>query len=322
MQKSTQTKAVGKPKNQVIEFEKNISDSVQNRVKEFTETGRLDLPKDYSVGNALTSAWLVLQSVTAKGGALALEVCTQASIANALLDMVVLGHNPVKHGYFIAYGDKLTWFPSYFGKSAALKRLEGFDKEPIATLIYKDDELVFGHNEIGEELISDHVSSWKNKLTGVIEGAYATVKQGDITRSAVMTMAEIKEAWTKNPSPNNRRDHTEFTGEFAKRTVINRLIKTILKTSNDDSLLADTIVENEEKHYIFDTDVVKSEEEKSRKEIAGNANTGEVLDFKDEPTKESELTQAAEPDPEYTEPKPTVKPSYKQKSLTDEAPWG
>ncbi|MCK9467567.1 MAG: recombinase RecT [Candidatus Absconditabacterales bacterium] len=299
---------VEKPKHQIIEFEKNISDSVQNKVTQLVKDGRLDLPSDYSIGNAVSSAWLVLQSVTVKGGALALDVCTKHSIANALLDMVILGHNPVKHGYFIAYGNKLTWFPSYLGKSASLKRLKGFEREPIATLIYENDELSFDHNELGEERITNHVSSWKNKLSGKIVGAYATVKQGDIVRSAVMTMAEIKEAWTKNPSPNNRRDHTEFTGEFSKRTVINRLIKTILKTSNDDNLLADTLLENEEKHYVFDNgkDYIEAEEVKVREKVKADANTGEVIDV-------DEIAEEIAKD-EIVEDEKVATP--------DEAPWG
>lgn len=295
-------------KNPIIEIEKNIADNVQNRISVLANEGRLNLPANYSVGNALASAWLIIQNVKDSNKRPALEVVTKESIANALLDMAVMGLNPAKkHGYFIVYGNQLTWFTSYFGKCAALKRLKGIDTEPVATIIYQNDELIFGHNELGEEYVTEHTTSWKNKLSGVIEGAYATVIASGIKRSAVMTMAEIREAWTKNPSPNNRRDHTDFTGEFAKRTVINRLVKMILQTSNDDDLLAETIIQNEDKHYDFEIEVV-NEEVKAKKEIATNANTGEVIDVEEKEERPEPVTVEVKPEA----PKPADK---------EAAPW-
>ena len=308
MSKELQKKEI---KNQIIEFEKNISDSVQNRITVLAQEGRLNLPENYSVGNALASAWLILQNTKDKSGALALHTCTKESVANALLDMTVMGLNPAKkHGYFIAYGNQMTWFTSYFGKCAAIKRIKGIECEPVATLIYQGDEITFGHNELGEEAIIEHVSSWKNKLTGNIEGAYATVMYNNIKRSAVMTMAEIKEAWTKNPSPANRRDHVDFAGEFAKRTVINRLVKMILQTTNDDDLLAETIILNEDKHYDFEGEVV-SEEVKAKREIAISANTGEVIGFEEEPEQE----------PVKEKVEAEVKPQQQKLIDDDQAPW-
>lgn len=106
--------------NQIME--KNLADNVQNRVLELTNKGRLNLPKNYSVGNALSSAWLIIQDLKDKNNKPALEVCTKESIANALLEMAILGLNPVKkQGYFIVYGNRLGWFTSYFGKCASLK---------------------------------------------------------------------------------------------------------------------------------------------------------------------------------------------------------
>lgn len=298
MQKPVQAQQKSLQPQKVFEFEKNISDSVQNRITELAQDRRLVLPPNYSVGNALASAWLILQNVKDRNGQPALKVCTPQSIANALLDMAIMGHNPAKkHGYFIVYGDQLTWFPSYFGKCASLKRIDGIEHEPIGTLIYDGDEIVLGHNELGEEMIVEHKTSWQNKLKGNIVGAYATVTYKDVKRSAVMTMAEIKEAWTKNPSPANRRDHTEFTGEFAKRTVINRLVKMILQTSNDDDLLAETIIQNEDQHWDFADAQIVSEENKAKREIATSANTGPVIDVAPE---EPASAPASQPKPAPT----------------------
>lgn len=262
-----------KKTNQVIEFEKTISDSVQNRISKLVSENRLDLPANYSVGNAINSAWLIIQRTQDRNKRPALEVCTKASIAEALLDMSILGLNPAKtQGYFIVYGNKLTWMTSYFGKASALKRLKGIETEPIATLIYKGDKVKLGHTDLKEEVVLEHEISFENKLNGEIVGAYATLTQSGKVRSAVMTIKEIRESWTMSKT---NPDHKTFTGEFVKRTVINRLAKMILNTSNDDELLAETILKNENQHYSFDT------AEEAEVEIETNANTGEVIDYEE-----------------------------------------
>lgn len=301
-------------KTKVIEFEKNISDSVTNRINVLSKDGRLNLPANYSVGNAITSAWLIIQGTTNKEGKYAIDVCTKESIANALLDMAVMGLNPAKkHGYFIMYANKLAWFTSYFGKCAVVKRLKGIENEPIATLIYDGDELILTHTKFREELVIEHKTSWANKIGGKIVGCYATVQQGENIRSAVMTKAEILEAWTKNPSLNNKRDHETFEGEFCKRTVINRLVKMIIQTSNDDDLLAETMAQNEDQHYNFsETEVV----EETKKEIEQNANKGEKVGFtKEAPTPEAEIVVNTSPLKQTASSE-----DYKQVSIDDDNP--
>lgn len=275
----------------IIQFEKTLGDSVQNRVTELTSQGRLNLPANYSIGNALQSAWLKILQTKDSNKRPALEVCTKESVANALLDMAVLGLNPAKdHGYFIVYGDKLSWFTSYFGKCAALKRISGIETEPVATIIYEGDALKLEFNELGEEIVTEHQTAWENKVKGNIVGAYATVMYKGIKRSAVMTLNEIKESWSKSISD---KEHKLFTGEFAKRTVINRLVKLILKTTNDDDLLAETVIKTEQAHYDFEPEVVS--EEKAKLEIAAQANTGPVVDIPTVPEENAEIKVEAQP---------------------------
>ncbi|MFA5739013.1 MAG: recombinase RecT, partial [Bacteroidales bacterium] len=141
--------------------EKTIADVVQNRVNELVQGGRLNLPANYSVGNAMSSAWLILQSVVDKDKKPALEVCTKESVVNALLDMAILGLNPAKQqGYFIAYGNRLAWSTSYFGNQAAVSRLKGFEDLPRAALIYDGDTVELGHDEFGEEYVVKHETTW------------------------------------------------------------------------------------------------------------------------------------------------------------------
>ena len=87
-------------------FKKNIVDFVANKINAFVSNNEIDLPKNYSVNNALKGAWLVLQEVKDRQGKPALHFCTKSSIANALLNMVILGLNPINNQiYFIPYGD-------------------------------------------------------------------------------------------------------------------------------------------------------------------------------------------------------------------------
>ena len=268
--------------NQIME--KNLADNVQNRVLELTNKGRLNLPKNYSVGNALSSAWLIIQDLKDKNNKPALEVCTKESIANALLEMAILGLNPVKkQGYFIVYGNRLGWFTSYFGKCASIKRLKGIETEPIGTIIYEGDNVEIGYNELGEEIVLSHKTTWENKLKNNRVGAYATVIANGIKRSALMTKTEIKESWLKNPSPSNKRDHVDFEGEFMKRTVINRLVKMILQTSNDDDLLAETMIKNEDEMYdAIQQDYIETTANEVKDEIETKANASEQLSFQEE----------------------------------------
>src|SRR5690554_8093669 len=84
MSKEVKKNEVVKKTNKLIEFEKTLGDSVQNRIAELSSQGRLDLPKNYSVGNALNSAWLKILETKDKNDRPALEVCSRESIANAL----------------------------------------------------------------------------------------------------------------------------------------------------------------------------------------------------------------------------------------------
>jgi len=76
-----ETKALAKPY--------DIITNVAITLRKFTEDKELLLPDDYSIENALKSAWLILQETVDKDKKPVLEVCSRASIANGLLDMAV-----------------------------------------------------------------------------------------------------------------------------------------------------------------------------------------------------------------------------------------
>lgn len=294
-EKQSLTEIKNEVKNEIANAPKNIGDVVALRVNDLVKQGRLNLPANYSVGNAISSAYLILQNVKDKTGAPVLQSCKKESIANSLLDMAVQGLNPAKkQGYFIAYGDQLTWFPSVFGKCASLKRIKGVTVEPVATLIHEGDEVELGFNEIGDETILSHKTSFANKDNKII-GVYATCIVNNIKRSCVMTEKEVSESWLKI---GNKRDHNEFRGEFFKRTAINRLVKYILQSSNDDDLLAEDIIQNEEQHYSFENNNVENVEELNvvaDTEVKANANKKETISFEGKPEPEREPEGIEEP---------------------------
>lgn len=301
---------------------KNLGDVVNNRVVELCNNGRLVLPPNYVVGNAMSSAYLILQDTKDKNGRPVLEVCTKESIINALLNMAILGLNPAKKQcYFIAYADKLTMFTSYFGKQAVIKRNPTIVSEPTATLIYEGDTLEIEFNELNEPVVVNHKTNWQNMVSGTIAGAYATVKQKQkdglvVVRSAVMTIKDIDEAFEAqkiiNPKYGFSRPHDNFRGEFCKRTIINRLVKGIIQTSNDDDLVGETLMATDEDQFEFNA----TPEEKVNKEITTNANTGEVIGIPK--VVETKKTNPFKAEEKFSEP--DLNEIYKEEEKIEEVP--
>lgn len=84
-------------------------DLVQNKIKQFQQSGEIHFPSNYSPDNALKSAWLKIQEIESKDGKKALETCTKESIANAMLSMVIQGLNVDKsQGYFNCVWQKVS----------------------------------------------------------------------------------------------------------------------------------------------------------------------------------------------------------------------
>jgi recombination protein RecT len=243
-------KQVVKENTQLTVAEKTIADTVQNRVNALVTAGRLNLPPDYSLGNAMSSAFLKLQKTKDRNGKPVLEACTKESIANTLLDMAIMGLSMSKDQcYPIAYGTELTCFVSVWGKIAAFKRLKGVEGDPVANLIYEGDEVELD-NTNGELSIAKHVQKWESVVGGKITGAYASVKFNGQKRWAVLPMREILEGWSKSQADKN---HAQFTGEFAKRSALNRLMKSIIKTTSDKDILAEVLDENEKRQFDFES---------------------------------------------------------------------
>jgi recombination protein RecT len=287
-------------KQELALIKKDTVDVVAGKVKEFQEKGELHFPANYSPENAMKSAWLILQGTQDKNKRPALEVCTRDSVANALLDMVVQGLNPnKKQGYFIVYGNTLTFQRSYFGTMAVTKRVTGA-KDIDAAVIYDGDEVDY-------EMVNGRIKNLthKQKFGNInkenITGAYCTIVMPDEdVYTELMTIEEIRQAWSKAQfwSKGAKKEkegstHDEFKQEMAKKTVINRACKKLMNSSDDSSLVTNHFHATDERR----------EEAELQEEVSENANQ-EYIDV------DYEVKGEPEEDPK---PEPQLEPQQESK---------
>lgn len=299
--------------NSVAIIQKDITDDVNQSLGRLEEEG-LQLPENYNASNALKSAFFKLQETKDRTGKPALEVCSKASVANALLDMVVQGLSPAKtQCYFIVYGTQLQMTRSYFGTQAVLKRLENVE-DIWANVIYDGD--VFDYEIVGgREKLIKHETNFLNRDNDIL-GAYAVVKQADGEEILEpMTRKEIEASWSQ--SKTSRAVHKKFPQEMAKRTVINRAAKSYINTSDDSDLLVDSINRTTENEYDNERKDITPEED-ARQEIEEKANS-EVIDIKPEPTKnEPKMERKAPVETKSQEPNSEVENVIQQMDAKEE----
>jgi len=253
---------------------RDVVDVVAGKIREFQESRELRLPDDYSPDNAMKSAWLILQGTTDKDNKPVLQICTKDSIANSLLDMVVQGLNPSKkQGYFIAYGDKLTFQRSYFGTMAVAKQVDETIQDIIPEVVYEGD--VFKYRlERGKKVITEHEQSLENINGKKIKAAYCIIvdQDGQVKKTEIMTFDEIKQAWKQSKmhpvddkgNVKAGSTHDKFTAEMSKRTVVNRACKPIINSSSDSNLFKEIFNRNSE--IVVGADVAHEVAENANKE--------------------------------------------------------
>ena len=224
-------------KNAEIVVNNAFIDGLSAQLKEKTQYG-LTFPADYNPTNALMGAYLIMKETTDKNGKYILESCSQASIANSLMDTTTLGLSASKkQGYFIAYGGKCQFQKSYFG-NITLARRNGL-KRINAEVIYEGDAFKY-HIENGAKVIDEHTQDFMNIDIDKIKGAYAVAFMEDGTSIVeVMNINQLKKAWNQRMGglkEDATSTHTKFRDQMAKKTVINRLCKMIANTSTDGNI--------------------------------------------------------------------------------------
>lgn len=207
----------------------------ESDIADLVNKGRLQIPPGYSVKNALTFAWLMLQDVKDKDGRPALTVVSRSTVASALLRMVVQGLDPAKlQCYFIVYGKSLSCQRSYFGDMAILRRVRP-GAEVTAGVVYEGD--TFRYQMVPRRIVS-HEQDLANVDPDRMVAAYAFVTvNGEQVGAEVMTMDRIRRSWSKSKTFGNDRikekTHDQFPDEMAMRTVVRRAVKYLINESGD-----------------------------------------------------------------------------------------
>lgn len=253
--------------------ERNITDKVLSRVKDLEGKGELKVPVNYSPENALKSAYLTLAETIDKSNKPVLQTCSETSIANSLLDMVIQGLSPAKKQcYFVAFGGKLQLMRSYMGTVAVTKRLKGI-KDVKAYCVYEGDEFEQEYNiDTATLKITKFNPKFENIDLSKIKGAFAVIvgENGPI-HTEVMNITQIKNAWNQGYAKSKSGAHNNFTDEMAKKTVINRACKMFANTSDDSDLLIEAF-NNTDKVY-DEKDMINSVEYEVKEEIKEKANS-------------------------------------------------
>lgn len=245
--------------------QKYITTDVLNNIMSKGVNGEIQFPPNYAVQNAVTAAALILNDTKDKNGKSALEVCTKASVASAILDMVVQGLNPMKNqGYFIPYGNQLQFQRSYLGTIAITKRIPGV-KDVKGYALYKNDILKLKLDfATGGQMIEEYTPATEHKEADLI-GAFAIiVGEKGILHVEKMDMDQIKKSWNQGQMKGNSPAHKNFPDQMAIKTVINRACKLYADTADDTGYVS----------QIFS----RSTDREVETEIEANANT-ELLDI-------------------------------------------
>lgn len=291
---STENTNLGPSKDQQLaaKVKADITAQVLAKVNTFQESGELTLPKDYNVGNALKSAYLVLLETEDKDKKPVLQSCTQESIANSLLKMVVWGLSPLKKQcYFVAYGNKLKCSPDYTGNIALAKRYADL-KNIKSNAIHEGDIFEFEVDvETGRKKILKHKQTLDSIGSKNILGAYAIYEMNDGSfDTEIMNITQIKDAWNQGPMKGGSPAHKNFPDRMARKTVINRACDALIRSS-DDKALYESEEEQDE----------NSVEDSVNKNISQNANK-KVLDFNNADIEEANVISEETPPVEESKP--------------------
>ncbi len=278
----------------------------------------LKFPANYSLQNAMNSAYLMLKEAETKDGQPLLSVCTQESVVLSLTQMATQGLNPVKKQcYFVAYGNKCKLVPSYFGTLAILNRVKNLKRQPIANVVRQGDVFEYGYNEDMDLVIYKHETKIEN-LDNQILAAYAIIETDKERVIEIMSRNQLENAWSQGQSWKAAKKgnyesatHAKFSEEMAKKTVLNRASKKLINATDDSSIMGDQFIEafNE----TSDNDAIDVTQASVQHQIATNANTeefvapveevqGEVIDTPKQPEPEKKAQKAQQTKPPVQAP--------------------
>ena len=269
--------------NQLIKSDK-VEEIALAKIQEYQNLG-LVLPSNFNPANSLKKARFILNDMKVNGKPV-LQVCSQASIVQCLLESVTKGLSyDEMQIYFIPRNGVMTNMESVYGRIVRAKRASK-NYNPIVGYVHEDDEFEIGVDvETGVTKIKKHETKLEN-LDKPIIAAYAYVTDNDgNTEVTIMTKREWLTSWKK--SPNGCAVAKEFEKDMIFRTIVKKSTKALVNSTNsvyvpnsqddDDAPLAGDMPTN-----VDMTMAEKFEDFEEVESVEVDTETGEIVDAKAE----------------------------------------
>lgn len=213
--------------NEVVKQNK-VEEIALAKIQEYQELG-LVLPDGFNPANSLKKARFILNDMKVNGKPV-LEVCSQASIVQCLLESVTKGLSyDEMQIYFIPRGNQMTNMESVYGRIVRAKRASK-NYKPIVGYVHEDDIFEFGTDvESGVLKIYKHETKLENLDKPIIAAyAYVTDNEGN-TEITIMTKREWLTSWKK--SPNGCAVAKEFEKDMIFRTIVKKSTKSLVNSN-------------------------------------------------------------------------------------------
>lgn len=183
----------------------------------------------------IISMALKLSETKDKAGRPAIEVCTKESVMQVAQEVIVKKLDLMKNqGALIVRGNKLMLQSQYQGNVARSLELNPFLSHFNFVPIYKNDKVEMEIGKDGSYGIKSHSTSFANIGNSNIVGGYvrAIKKDGSVYMTEVMTMEQIKIAWSKS-SNSSLTVHKEFPLKMVRKTILNSLCSWLINTTGE-----------------------------------------------------------------------------------------
>jgi recombination protein RecT len=208
-----------------------------------------------------------------------LEVCSQASIVQCLLESVTKGLSyDEMQIYFIPRGNQMTNMESVYGRIVRAKRASK-NYKPIVGYVHEDDIFEFGTDvESGVLKIYKHETKLENLDKPIIAAyAYVTDNNGD-TEITIMTKREWLTSWKK--SPNGCAVAKEFEKDMIFRTIVKKSTKSLVNSNTKNNGVVQGITDDDDTPLAGDMPITENAliQEAEYEEVDENVDveTGEV----------------------------------------------
>jgi recombination protein RecT len=191
--------------------------------------------KTFNAKQAIISMALKLKETKDKAGRPAIEVCTKESIAQVAHELLVKRLDPLKSQVsLIVRGDKLVFQQQYQGAVKRALELNPFLSHFNFVPIFQQDKVEMEIGKDGSYGIKSHTTSFANIGNDKLVGGYvrAIKKDGSVYMTEVMTMEQIKIAWSKS-SNSSLSVHKQFPIRMARKTILNGLCNWLINTTGE-----------------------------------------------------------------------------------------